>query len=91
MCSGDTQPLLVAGEARGELRWQESTVGSRVLLDCPCPQGSIARQASRVCAGDASSAGVWMQANVTACQFSSLAWDLCNVEVRSNDGWCVAH
>ena len=81
VCDGEIQPLVVDGVDRGELQWPDAAIGSRVILDCPCPQATTTRQASRVCAGDLSTGGRWMEANLTACYLQDLAWKLCYSKV----------
>ena len=81
-CLSERQTLMVGGEERGQLVWPESPVGNISVLNCPCPQAAISRQATRVCSASSDGlGGVWLEANLTECQFSSLAWDLCNSEV----------
>lgn len=75
------QTLIVDGQERGQLEWEDSAIGTTLVLDCPCPQAQVSSRATRVCAGEIGLAGQWMEADVTECQFSSLAWELCNSQV----------
>ena len=81
-CASITQDLLVDGQGRGQLQWEETAIGQQATANCPCPQATISRQATRVCAAGSGSGGQWMDANVIACQFSTNTWNLCNAEVR---------
>ena len=77
-CSREVEQLVVDNEMRGNLQWEEVAIGEVAKLECPCEQVSVLRQATRACMGDFASGGRWMNADTSACEFNSLAWQLCS-------------
>lgn len=80
-CDKEVESLLVDGQVRGELDWPELGIGWTTARSCPCSQVSIAREASRVCGGDFLTGGVWVNSDVSPCQFDPLAFQLCAATV----------
>ena len=63
------------------IEWTEADIGEMVYTLCPC--GEITAEnnliASRYCSGDFITGGVWAEADTTACEFSDLARELCQL------------
>ncbi len=74
----EVEQLVVDGQERGSLRWKEVNIGVVATYYCPCNRTTISRRATRVCTGDFTSGGRWMETDTSPCQFDELAWQLCN-------------
>ena len=80
-CDGDFEPLLVDGQERAELQWNEVAIAITAEVECPCSLVSVPRKASRTCGGDFVTGGVWMESDKSPCEFDSLALELCEATV----------
>lgn len=83
-CDNESEHLTVEGQIRGLLEWNEVGIGLTAKEQCPCPQATIARQASRVCGGNFRDGGSWLDSDKSACEFDVLALDLCSATVSHN-------
>ena len=79
-CSEDVTSL--GGDL--EIVWPESDIGM-VTVPCPCGSvtGSINQNATRFCFGNFDERAEWRIANVSSCNFSATALELCQISLVS--------
>ncbi len=76
------EQLIVDNQERGLLLWEETNIGEIAMYECPCNQTSFGRRASRLCTGNFTTGGYWMESDTSPCEFDPLAWQLCDNNVR---------
>ena len=80
-CPEDVTSL---GERSLTIRWPESDIG---MVTVPCPCGNVAgiinQNATRFCFGNFDERAEWGIANVSSCNFSQIALDLCEISLVS--------
>jgi len=67
-----------------EIEWPESDIGM-VNIQCPCGTvtGSINQNATRFCFGNFDEKAEWGFANISSCNFSETALELCQISLVS--------
>ena len=64
------------------IMWPETNIGEHAVVDCPC--GNMTSQkgnliGTRYCGGDFTLGSQWRNPNVTSCNFSDLAREICQL------------
>ena len=69
----------------GLVQWPESDIG-RVNIPCPCGTvaGIINQNATRFCFGNFDERAEWGVADVSSCNFSETALELCRISLVSH-------
>ena len=76
-CPLEIGPSYLSSAPDFRVVWPESDIGQTVALGCPCGNLDTPFQATRVCGGNFSDGGVWMEQDVSACQLPEEAIQLC--------------